>query len=135
MDPALPFQAAPHDAMRLGLASLKEDASAKHPVELIQLEHRRQAAASKSQMLRDVYGLAFAAREDIESQILGKFQRLPGIASSRLGLEAATGTLEDFGFESFLGLPADSDTVGPDLHSRMEQKLGMGTKPVARGFL
>ncbi len=32
----MPFKQQPHDAMRLGLASLKEDAFATHPVELIQ---------------------------------------------------------------------------------------------------
>lgn len=63
-------------------------------------------------------------------------ERLPGLPSSKLGLEALTGTLEDFGFESYLGLPADSEVAPPDLHSQMEQRLGLapGTKPMARGL-
>ncbi len=63
-------------------------------------------------------------------------ERLPGLPSSKLGLEALTGTLEDFGFESYLALPADSEVAPPDLHSQMEQRLGLapGTKPMARGL-
>lgn len=47
-----------------------------------------------------------------------------------------TGSLEDFGFESYLALPADSEAVPADLHSQMEQRLGMAgaTKPMARGL-
>ena len=54
-----------------------------------------------------------------------RHERLPGLPSSKLGLEAMTGALEDFGFESYLGLPQDSEAPQPDLHSQMEQRLGM----------
>lgn len=65
-----------------------------------------------------------------------RMERLPGLPSSKLGLESLTGALEDFGFESYLGLPADSEVAPPDLHSQMEQRLGLapGTKPMARGL-
>lgn len=65
-----------------------------------------------------------------------RHERLPGLPSSKLGLEAMTGALEDFGFESYLNLPQDSEAPQPDLHSQMEQRLGMagGTKPMARGL-
>jgi proteasome maturation protein len=47
-----------------------------------------------------------------------------------------TGRLEDFTFEDYLNLPADSEVAPPDLHSQMEQRLGLapGTKPMARGL-
>jgi proteasome maturation protein len=45
------------------------------------------------------------------------------------------GTLEDFGFESYLGLPHESETAPPELHAQMEARLKMGTKPQTRGFL
>jgi proteasome maturation protein len=63
-------------------------------------------------------------------------ERLPGLPSSKLSLEALTGGLEDFGFESYLNLPAESEQQPADLHSQMEQRLGMGasTKPMARGL-
>ena len=38
---ALPFLTEPHDALRLGVRSLKEDASVSHPVEAIQANVRR----------------------------------------------------------------------------------------------
>eukprot|EP00199_Chlamydomonas_sp_CCMP681_P005104 CAMPEP_0119104090 /NCGR_PEP_ID=MMETSP1180-20130426/2397_1 /TAXON_ID=3052 ORGANISM="Chlamydomonas cf sp, Strain CCMP681" /NCGR_SAMPLE_ID=MMETSP1180 /ASSEMBLY_ACC=CAM_ASM_000741 /LENGTH=136 /DNA_ID=CAMNT_0007088761 /DNA_START=75 /DNA_END=485 /DNA_ORIENTATION=+ len=127
------YQAQPHDAMRMGLAALKEDALPKHPVELIQRDAQNQAQAAKLQMLRDVYGEAMPMRMHIERQILSKFQRLPGIPSSQLGLEALTGTLDEFGFESFLGLPEHSGEKPADMRAQMEQRLGMGTAPQSRG--
>jgi len=44
------------------------------------------------------------------------------------------GTLDEFGFESYLGLPDQSMEAPPDLHSQMEQRLNLGTKPCARGM-
>lgn len=121
--------------MRHGLASLKEDTITRHPVEVIQENTGSRGASTKLQMLRDLYGVAFPAKMQIEQQILGKFQRLPGLPSSKLGLEALTGALDEFGFESYLGLPEDSEVAPPDLHSQMEVHLGLdGTKPVARGI-
>jgi proteasome maturation protein len=137
----LPFQSSAHDTLRNGLCNLREDALQKHPVEVIQESSRATAGAgpaNKSEMLRQLYGVAAPAKLQIEQQILGRFARLPGnIPSSKLGLEALSGTLEEFGYESYLGLPADSEVAPPDLHSQMEQRLGMApaTKPMSRGLL
>lgn len=132
----LPFQQKPHDALRLGLASLREDASTRHPVDVIQEQTRLPVQQqNKASMLRDLYGAAFPARMQIEQQILGKFQRLPGVPSSMLGLESITGALDEFGFESYLGLPQHSEVPEPDMHSQMEAKMGMDTKPMARGIM
>ena len=136
MDPnagtSLPFHAAPHDSLRLGLPSLREDAISTHPVQGIQ---EQPASRNKALMLKDLYGAAFPAKLQIEQQILGRFERLPGLPSSKLGLEALTGALDEFGFESYLGQPQDSEVPAPDMHSQMEARLGLadGTQPVARG--
>ena len=61
-------------------------------------------------------------------------QRLPGLPSSHLGLESLTGDLDDFSFGSYLGTMAEAEAGKPDMHSIMEQKLKMGTKPVSRGI-
>lgn len=62
--------------------------------------------------------------------------RLPGpIPSSKLGLEVLRDTLDDFGFESYLGQPQDSELAPADLHSQMESKLKMGTKFSTRPML
>ncbi|WIA40702.1 hypothetical protein OEZ86_004397 [Tetradesmus obliquus] len=135
MDPSctLPYQAAAHDNLRHGLCSLKEDALQRHPVQLIQEATAPPGVpAANPQVLRDLYGLAFPARMAIERQILGKFTRLPGLPSSRLGLESLTGELDAFGFESYLGLPEHSVDQPVELHSQMEARLGMATKPLTR---
>lgn len=135
MSETLPFKAEPHDAMRMGLASLKEDVLAQHPVEVVQLQHKKIATDQQFIMMKQLYGTAVPAKFQIETQILNKFGRLPGLPSSRLGLESLTGELDDFSFESYLGLPQDSEVAPVALHSQMEQLLNMGTKPVARPFL
>lgn len=86
-------------------------------------------------MMRDVYGEALPLRMHIEEQILGRFQRLPGLPSSRLGLESMTGELDEFSFESFLGLPEHSEVAPPGLHVQMEASLKLGTAPQTRGIL
>ncbi len=135
---ALPFQSKHHDALRLGLASLKEDAAIKHPVEAIQREHKQRAVATQHQMLRDLYGIAAPAKAQIETQILGKFTRLPGAGpSSLLGLEALTGELDEFKYESYLGMPEAATLPPVDLHSQMELKCGLSAAKhdtMARGL-
>lgn len=123
--------------MRNGLASLKADAALRHPVQAIQEEHQQKAGASQLQMLRDLYGIAAPAKLQIETQILDRFQRLPGLPTSKLGLEALTGELDEFRFESYLGLPEHCEDAPVDLHSAMERKLNLAaaTKPMARGML
>lgn len=142
----LPFQRAPHDALRHGLANLREDVLPPHPVQTLQ-EAARGVGASpgaaaaggpKAETLRQLYGAAAPAKVAIEAQILGRFGRLPGAGpSSKLGLESLSGALDEFGFESYVGLPADSEVPPPDLHSQMEARLGLAgaTKPMARGIL
>lgn len=103
----------------------EEKAVEKHPVEVIQEGNRDVITANSLQTLRNLYGSAFPARLEIERQILSKFQRLPGVPSSNLGLEALTGRLEDFSFESYLGFPGDNETAEPDVHSQREKRAGM----------
>ncbi|EMS59350.1 hypothetical protein TRIUR3_15919 [Triticum urartu] len=73
-----------------------------------------------------IYGSAFNIRRDLDAQILSRFQRPPGaLPSSMLGYEAMTGSLDDFGFEDYLNLPQDSDSLRiPDMHHGMEHKQG-----------
>jgi proteasome maturation protein len=133
--PSIPLQTAAHDTFRNGLASLKEDVAITHPVEVIQRTSRQNAQTTKLQMMRNLYGVAVPAKIQIEQQILGRFQRLPGLPSSQLGLDSLTGALDEFGFESWIGLPNDAEQPPVDLHSQMEAKLGLGgAKPMARGL-
>lgn len=81
-------------------------------------------------MLANTYGIAMPAKMDIESQILSKQRRLPGLPSSRLGLEILTGDVDRFGFESYLDLPGDRpDAPRMDTHAAMEARLGLNKLP------
>ena len=66
--------------------------------------------------------------------MLYRVQRLPGIASSQLGLQSYTGELDSFGAESYIGFPGEPEAPGPDMHSIMEAQLKMGTKPLKRSI-
>eukprot|EP00227_Mantoniella_beaufortii_P014178 CAMPEP_0197595644 /NCGR_PEP_ID=MMETSP1326-20131121/23379_1 /TAXON_ID=1155430 /ORGANISM="Genus nov. species nov., Strain RCC2288" /LENGTH=140 /DNA_ID=CAMNT_0043162029 /DNA_START=85 /DNA_END=507 /DNA_ORIENTATION=+ len=128
----MPFMRMPHDTMRNGMPSVKADISfqGKHPVELIQEHGPSKAVQEKRAMLANLYGIAMPARMDIESQILSRQRRLPGLPSSRMGLEILTGEIDRFGFESYLDRPEDRpEGMRADLHSAMEARLGMNKLP------
>lgn len=115
---------------------MKDDITGIHPVEQIQKTNQANTEQARMQMLQNVYGSALPMQMLMEKQILNRLERLPGLPSSKLGAEALSGRLDDFGFESYLSLPTDSEVTPPDMHSAMEQILGMdGTKPVARGIV
>ncbi|KAJ6287746.1 hypothetical protein OIU76_028876, partial [Salix suchowensis] len=53
--------------------------------------------------LASAYGATFSCSDGYRRRMLSRFQRPPGpIPSSMLGLEALTGSLEDFGFEDYM---------------------------------
>ncbi len=128
----LPLQTTPHDALRCGLSTLKDEATISHPVEAMQSNSTTTQVISRDAMLQNVYGSALPAQLAIERQILGRVGRAPGVPSSNVGLEAMTGELDEFGFGSYLGLPAYSEEMPVDMHSQMEAKLKMKTAPVTR---
>ncbi|GMN57042.1 hypothetical protein TIFTF001_026150 [Ficus carica] len=98
---------------------------------------RRTQEEMKRKILTNTYGSAFPLKMDLDRQILSRFQRPPGaIPSSMLGLEALTGTLDDFGFEDYLNDPRDSETFRPlDMHHGMEVRLGLSKGPVCPSFI
>ena len=111
-------------------------------------------------MMRNVYGSALPARMALEKQILGRYsahyanvqcqkcfvmvrikprfvcrvQRLPGIESSRLGLDSLSGKLDEFEFDCYLNRPNDREDIPTDMHSLMEAQLKLQTKPASRGI-
>ena len=64
-----------------------------------------------------------------------RVSRLPGLPSSHLGLQSMTGELDEFCFDSYLGLPEQSENAEADMHSVMEAQLKAGTQPVTRAIL
>ena len=60
---ALPFKDNAHDAMRLGLSSLREDATPLHPVETIQrMDASGDSKQKQYQMMKQLYGIAAPAK-------------------------------------------------------------------------
>ena len=131
-DGQLPFMRVPHDTMREGLPGAKAGVThlGKHPVQIIQEQGPAASALEKRAMLANTYGIAMPARMDIEAQILGRQKRLPGLPSSNFGAEILTNDVDRFGFESYLDRPDErTDMPRGDLHSVMENRLGLNQKP------
>ncbi|KAK9271845.1 hypothetical protein L1049_002210 [Liquidambar formosana] len=126
-----------NDALRFGLQGVKSDIIGSHPLESEYQSSRRTQEEMKQRILGNMYGSAFPLKMDLDRQILSRFQRPAGaIPSSMLGLEALTGSLDDFGFEDYLNDPRDSETFRPaDLHHGMEVRLGLSKGPVCPSFI
>ncbi|WJX51026.1 hypothetical protein P8452_37258 [Trifolium repens] len=120
------------DSLRFGLPGIKSDIIGAHPLESSLQSVRGMEEAMKRQCKVNLYGSAFPLREELDRQILSRFQRPPGvIPSSMLGLETVTGSLDHFGFEDFLNDPRESETFRPlDMHHGMEVRLGLSKGPV-----
>jgi len=120
----MPCLRVPHDTLRDGLPNMRAHVDLKHPVETIQETAHAKRVEEKRAMMTNLYGIALPAQMDIEAQILSKHRRLPGLPSSRFGLEIMSGDVDRFGFEDYLSNPADREE-GPrtDVHSAMEARL------------
>nr|ACJ84581.1 unknown [Medicago truncatula] len=120
------------DVLRFGLPGVKSDIVGAHPLESSLQSVRGVEEAMKRQCKVNLYGAAFPPKEELDRQILSRFQRPPGvIPSSMLGLETVTGTLDHFGFEDYLNDSRESETFRPlDMHHGMEVRLGLSKGPV-----
>ncbi|XP_037453821.1 cyclin-B1-2-like [Triticum dicoccoides] len=126
-----------HDVLRFGVNdSVRGDLAPAHPVQATIHKEAKFWEEKKKFGTEAIYGSAFNIRRDLDAQILSRFQRPPGaLPSSMLGYEAMTGSLDDFGFEDYLNLPQDSDSLRvPDMHHGMEVRLGLSKGPVCPSF-
>ncbi|KAL6324490.1 hypothetical protein AAG906_013302 [Vitis piasezkii] len=126
-----------NDALRFGLQGVKSDIVGSHPLESAYQSQREIQEGMKRRILANTYGTAFPLKMDLDAQILSRFQRPPGaIPSSMLGLEALTGSLDNFGFEDYLSDPCDSETFRPaDMHHGMEVRHGISKGPICPSFI
>merc|ERR1719197_402785 len=122
----------PQEFLRTGLPNFRAGVEAAHPLEAVAVNHERESKENKLKMLQNVYGSAFPLKQQIEEAIVGSSGRLPGLPSSRLGLDALTGRLDRFTEADYLADPAESELTPPPMHAVMEQRLGLGTKPHTR---
>lgn len=126
-----------HDAFRFGLDGVKGEIVGAHPLESIREANKRNMMEKKKMILDLTYGSAPNLRMNLDQQILARFQRPPGaLPSSMLGLEALTGSLDDFGVEDYLNLPQDSEIFRPaDMHHGVEVRLGLSKGPACPSFI
>ncbi|XAR51560.1 hypothetical protein NMG60_11006221 [Bertholletia excelsa] len=126
-----------NDTLRFGLHSVKSEIVGSHPLESAYQTTKDVQEQMKRKVLLNTYGSAFPLKMDLDRQILSRFQRPPGpIASSMLGFEAMTGSLEDFGFKDYLNDPRESETFRPlDMHNGMEVRLGLSKGPACPSFI
>ena len=95
------------------------------------------AAQAEAAHVRSTYGAALPIRLATEAAILSQTERLPGLPSSRLGLEAMSGKLDRFDETDYLGPGADlaAELTPPPQYSVVEQRLGLNMQAHSRGFL
>ena len=128
---------APVDTLRTGIPG---GAAANAPAHVLQEACESGFSETKAAGMahvRSTYGAALPIRLATETAILSKTERLPGLPSSRLGLEAMSGKLDRFDETDYLGPGADlaAELTPPPQYSVMEQRLGLGTPAHSRGFL
>ncbi|KAL6994073.1 hypothetical protein U1Q18_012178, partial [Sarracenia purpurea var. burkii] len=126
-----------NDTLRFGLPSVKSEIVGSHPLQSAYQSTKEVQEQIKRRILVNTYGSAFPLKMDFDRQLLSRFQRPPGpIPSSMLGLEAMTGSFEEFGFEDYLNDPHESETFRPlDMHHDMEVRLGLAKGPAYPSFI
>ncbi|TMW68648.1 hypothetical protein Poli38472_006116 [Pythium oligandrum] len=121
----LPLVRAPPDALRHGFYSASEDVRPVHPVQQLQTMHRRNQFELKMATVEQVYGKAAAMRLRTEKAVMEQFGRLPGLPSSRIGLDTVTGADEELNFSDFLNDPNEHPEHNFRVHEAMEVKLSI----------
>ncbi|KAJ6795579.1 cyclin-B1-2-like [Iris pallida] len=126
-----------HDILRFGLHGVHGDIVGSHPLESNRENAFRNMEEKKRMINNLTYGSAFNLRKDLDKQILSRFQRPSGpLPSSMIGFEALTGGLDDFGFEDYLNVPQDSETLRTaDMHHGMEVRLGLSKGPTCPSLI
>ncbi|MFX9846109.1 proteasome maturation protein, partial [Acinetobacter baumannii] len=124
------------DPLRYGIHGVKSDIIEPHPFQSDFRSAKLRQEDMNRKILTHTYGAAFPMKMELDRQILSKFQRPPGaIPSSYLGLEAITGSLDNFGFEDYLNDPKESESYRPvDMHHAMEVRLGLSSGPPCPSF-
>merc|ERR1712091_194501 len=111
------------NALRDGINACRMDVSAVHPVQAFEKGILKQKIDAKMHEMAAVYGGHMAMRHQMESAILSRHQRLPGLKSHFTGLTTLHNMDEDFGFEDVLDVPDYRETMPIPLHDAMEMKL------------
>ncbi|KAL3880216.1 hypothetical protein ACJMK2_032472 [Sinanodonta woodiana] len=95
-----------------------------HPLEYSERHWEENKRKMDFMMLRNTQGLHAPLRLQMESFIVNKPQRLPGLHSSNILYDSLTGRDQLLTFEDVLSNPADSEVMGQP-HAMMEKQLNI----------
>jgi len=93
-----------------------------HPVEEIELTHKKRQQALEEFALQNVFGSHMVMRLELEKRFLSQFQRLPVLPSEMCGLDTITKRDLEMDFGDGFGA-VESDDVTSELHELTEAKL------------
>ncbi|CAD7923807.1 unnamed protein product [Amoebophrya sp. A120] len=100
---------------------------ADHPVQKIQLQSTRDKLKMEDRLDTVVFGSHVSMRNRMERTMLAQYQRLPGLQSSFVGLEAHLDLDETLEFEDFLNrkdmAPVPEMGFHHTMHDVLENKL------------
>merc|ERR1711907_367129 len=113
--------------LRTGIHACRADVSIVHPVQALQNGMLKQRVDAKLAETAALWGSHMAMRQQMESAILSRHQRLPGLRSHFAGLNTLHNMDEDFGFEDWLDFPENRASTSTKLHDAMETKLKRAT--------
>merc|ERR1711998_711560 len=122
MESSIPIAGAANQ-MRDGLHACRLDKTVMHPVQAIQKGMLTRKVEGKLQESEALFGGHMAMRMQMESAILSRHQRLPGLKSNFVGLTTLHNMDEDFGFEDVLDVPEIRENMPVPVHDAMEAKL------------
>ncbi len=91
------------------------------------LQHEELERKRKYMTLAHTYGSAMPMNMELEKSFIGHSLRLPGLQSTKLGMEVLEHKDLDFGFQNYLN-PVEFSESQINLHSAMESKLKINLK-------
>ena len=101
-----------------------------NPVEAIQKSHLLNTEKERLKRANVVYGQHVPLRMMMERELLAQHRRLPGLRSNFVGLSESLGIDDDIEPEDMFNIQDDCPILRQgvrDLHSTMEDRLGMNT--------
>ncbi|ETW06528.1 hypothetical protein H310_02758 [Aphanomyces invadans] len=123
---SLPLLRAGPDLMRVGFQRASEDTRPVHEVQRLETHRRLRGFEGKMRSVEQIYGKAAAMRLRTEKILLEQHTRLPGLPSSRCGLDTVLGNDDTLDFTDILNDPQDSPEAPQfRVHDVMEVKLAI----------
>ncbi|CAK4081292.1 unnamed protein product [Aphanomyces euteiches] len=122
---SLPLLRTGPDLMRVGFHRAAEDTRPVHEVQRLEIHRRLRGFEGKMNTVEQIYGKAAAMRLRTEKMLLEQNTRLPGLPSSRAGLDTILGNDDVIDFTDVLNVPEENPEAPFRVHDVMEVKLAI----------